>query len=421
MTNIDIALVSAFSSKNDCTEWFRRASGPIDVAPHPQLLKLFDHYLYLFLPSDEPRERIADVVVENAAIIMAYQQSYKVYGEKSIFKERIQRNIIANGIDMFYDEFLLRVDPLLVSLAFNGVAYFHFCVEEPDIVRKIIDRLIFLSSVWRNEYLGTHTLSTDTILFPLKSTPVETSSYLVPCVGNFDNGVMNRGDGVCINKFVPTFLKEGLRNVATACALIYRDSHPNHYYSSHTLPTGDTSVYFKFLMHGVFNISSLLEVFKRIQAISFDTKFVLSGVDISCTVEEFREAISSTSEPAQYNHYVWLLLCHMHKKGKFHLNDVFNASTPFRASVSSGNAIGPAMFNYIVLGDKESLIKFLKIFQFKRNRNFGGTFSSESFATLLYGYRKLGMGLNVKALKIQRGILLNLLSAGYGDIFCLHP
>jgi hypothetical protein len=421
MTDIDIALVSAYSSKNDCIEWIRRANGPNDVAPHAQLTKLFDHYLYLFTPSIEPRERIYDVVVENAAIVMAYQQAYNLYGEKSIFKDRIQRGVIANGVNVFYDEFLLRVDPLLVALAFNSVAYLHFCVEEAGTVRKIVDRLIFLSSVWRNEYLDTHTLITDTISFPSRPAPVEVNLYLTQYVGNFDNTLLTRGDGICTNKFIPTFLREGLRNVSMACALIYRDSHQNHYYSSHTLPAGDTTVYFKFLMHGVSNIDSLLKVFNRINGISFDTKFVLSGIDIRCTVAEFRDAIGATSEPPYHNHYVWLLLCHMYKMNKFHLVDAADIVAPFRAGISSNNAIGPAMFNYIVLGDKESLIKFLKIFQFKRNRNFGGTNTSASFVTLLYGYRKLDMSLNVKELKIQRGILLNMLSAGYGDIFCSHP
>jgi hypothetical protein len=56
--------------------------------------------------------------------------------------------------------------------------------------------------------------------------------------------------------------------------------------------------------------------------------------------------------------------------------------------------------------------------QYKRNRNFSSG-ERNDFIKLLQKYRELNLVLDPKKLKIKRGVLINFLSAGYGDIFCV--
>lgn len=81
-------------------------------------------------------------------------------------------------------------------------------------------------------------------------------------------------------------------------------------------------------------------------------------------------------------------------------------------------ALGQAMFDHVVYKNTKSIMNFLNTMQYKRNRKYEEN-QKKSLVKLIQRYREFGLALDPKKLGIKRGVLINFLSAGYGDIFCV--
>ena len=407
MTNVDIALISGHDLRNDNIGLLRLIGDDDKAPPHPQLIKLFEHYKYVLnLDQAGHSSHIADEVLYKGGIFWVYAKFFELYGEQLIYKTPIHTSHKQNEI--FFIKYLLKVDPLLISLSFNSMAYLFFCTEEHTLVQKIINRLIFLTSVWRT--YTESTLPASVILPTVNGGQVTVASYWVKYVPSFDSsGYRGKDFNLKVANLLPKGFADCIRDLFTTWNIFKKNA--NQY---HTVPSDvNHTIYLRIHVSCAKTISELLEVIKGIDNMFFDPEFIFSGLQWSCTHTELSEAGSMRQgSRAYHNANVWLLLCYLHHNGKLTINGIPHI---WKASEAM---IGPAMFDYCVNKNKEGILKFLKFMQYIKNRDASNSPSGEALEKLIKKYREFGLSLDVKALKIKRGILINFLSAGLGDIFC---
>jgi hypothetical protein len=405
MTNVDLALISGSDFRNDNIGLLRNIGNDVVADIHPQLLELFAHYKEMFINGGSDRNQ--DVVIRNAAVFKVYQLFCDLYGYINIFRDS-DRSTTAS--DVFFQEYVCKVHPLILSLSFNSIAYLYFCTGETSLVKRIIDRLKIISVKWQQYESEVHFSRPSEVIFPLKDRNVGVDHYLLKYVP------ANKADDknsflFCPDNILPPKLNARITDMCSAYWIFKTET--NTYVS---LPEGvNYSLYMKIRVSLCKNVGELINMLRRVDSSNFDLDFVFfSGYKLKCTQEELTKSIPIGSG-AYHKPYMWLLLCHLYKTSKLVIDE--RPSAGFKWNDAGRASIGPAMFDYHAYGNKESLISFLNMFQFKRNRDFSRSFSAANVAKLLKKYRELGLAVDVKALKIKRGILVNLLSAGFGDLF----
>lgn len=394
MINVDGALISGHDLRNDNIDLLRAIGDNDKIAPHPQLLKLFEHYKIMINDTDTD---IHDTVLHKASMAWVYSEYYKTYGPRNIY--RILMDSTDRLDSLFFKEFLLKVDPLLVALAFNSVSYLYFCTEEYKLVGKIIDRLKFLSTIWQ-----AYTVGIDRSIIDLPGQHHLESIWIkhIPPFNIFDRNNKFKGQATFLPKSFITCLCDLL-----VAANLFKEDDPYR-----TIPnSANYSVYLRIHVINSKTIDELIITLQRLRSINFDPSFVFSALNWQFTHEALRERLCE-GKTGYYNPIVWLMLCYLHHNGQL----AITTRNPFTWCVSE-RTIGQAMFDYYVYHNKDSVIKFLNHMQYNKNQTFSDVGRKE-FVGLIKKYREFGMALNAKELKIKRGVLVNFLAAGFGDIFC---
>ena len=390
MTNVDIALISGHDLKNDNIDLLRAIGTNDKIEPHSQLLKLFEHYKYVL--SSNGRQ---DTVVYRASMIWVYSEFYRMYKSRTIYRESMDK--YDNPNETFFKDFLLNVDPMLISLAFNSVSYLYFCTKEYILVEKIITRLKFLSAIWQRYTMD---IRKHTITLP--------GPYILEAIWVEHLPTIDKiNDTNNFPSFLPRPFIVCLGDLLVAANLFETDTPYNPIPDS-----GNYSVYLRICMTHIKNITDLITVLQRINSTVFDLDSVFRGLHWECTHKDLCERLQP-SKTGYYNPHVWLILSYLCHNGQL----TITAREPHVWNVSE-RSLGQAMFDYHAYHNKDSIFKFLNLIQYNKNRSFN-THSKEIFIGLIKKYREFGMALDVKKLKIKRGILLNFLAAGFGDIFCV--
>lgn len=401
MTNVDIALLTGHDLRNDNIELMRQIGDDEKATPHPQLLKLFEHYRYLLYSGINGK----DNTEYKAAMAWVYKTFFEIYGEGMIYREPLY---VHNGAhEPFYKRYLLEVDPLLISLSFNSIVYLWFCTEEYDLVKRIIKRLKYLSSVWQ-ELAGELPGGAMKIRTPSGDRLIE--SHWIKCVPIFEV-VNSRNTDFRIRKLLPSAFVQCIQDVFVAFSIFKRD-----YIDYGNIPSDvNWSVFVKIWLNSDPSIKGLIEILKRLDSIFFDPEFMFSGLKWTCTHQELWSLLKS-DQSGYNNPILWLLLCYLNHTGQLTI-DNGNITTEFRWSTSD-MALGQAMFDHVVYKNTKSIMNFLNTMQYKRNRKYEEN-QKKSLVKLIQRYREFGLALDPKKLGIKRGVLINFLSAGYGDIFCV--
>ena len=405
MTNVDIALLTGHDLRNDNIRLMRLIGTNDKAAPHPQLLTLFEHYKFL-LTSDCPPK---DDILYKASMAYAYSTFFKLYGERIIYREPVNLHISTN--ETFFKKYLLQVDPLLIALSFNSIAYLWFCTEEYSLVKRVVKRLIYLSSVWE-EFLGDGAYR-QSITVCTNSGDEVLESHWVKYMPSF-NIMSTRDNGIDLRiyRLLPPGFNKCIIDVFTAFNLFKRD-----YSAYNTIPDDiNWSVFVKICLNADKSIQRLIDTIKKIESVFFDPEFMFDGLKWQCTHEELKTLLRSDQRGFN-NANVWLLLCYLNRRGQFIINfgNVPPQHTKHNWSTSD-IILGQAMFAYCVYHNPDSIMSFLHTIQFKRNRKH---FDEKIMIKLIQKYREFGLTLDPKKLGIKRGVLINLLSAGFGDIFCV--
>ena len=403
MTNVDIALLTGHDLRNDNIGVLRLIGADDKVTPHPQLLKLFDHYKYL-LSSDES---VKDNILYKAGMAWAYSTFLNLYGEKIVYREPVNIHLTTNQV--FYKKYLMEVDPLLVSLSLNSMAYLWFCTEEYDLVKRITKRLIQLSLVWKTFAYG---LPTQILKVCTPSGDKTLESHWIKYIPSFEL-LNNRNIDIDfkIHKLLPSGFVTCIQDIYTAFNLFRRND-----YNGHNVPSNiNWAVFAKICFNADTSIGCLIETLKKLDSIFFDPEFMFNGLRWECTHQELLSLLKS-GQLGYNNPNLWLLLCYLNHTGKLIINGGY-AVDKHKWSVYNME-LGQAMFDHFVYKNTESIMAYLDIIQYKRNRKFENA-QKNALIQLMKRYREFGLALDPKKLGIKRGVLINLLSAGYGDIFCI--
>jgi hypothetical protein len=402
MTNVDVALLTGHDLRNDNIELMRQIGENDTVAPHPQLVKLFEHYKFMLGDTTTSR----DDTLYKASIAWIYSKFYALYGENTIYRDPVNTHLAINGV--FYKKYLIEVDPLLIALSFNSIAYLWFCTEEHDLVGRIIKRLVFLSSVWQG--IGDDLLK-GTIRVETATGAVSLESHWAKCLPSFEmvNSSARRDVDLRIGRLLPPGFVKCLSDVFTAHNLFRHDQSDYH-----TIPNDiNWSIFIKICLNADMSVTRLIEIIKKLDSVFFDPEFMFSGLKWSCTHAELLGLLRS-DQCGYNNQNLWLLLCYLNHTGQL----TVDGGTPGKYTWgSSGMSLGRAMFDHFVYRDSSSIMAYLNYIQYKRNRQFDDH-ELKRLIALMKKYREFGLTLDPKKLKIGRGVLVNLLSVGMGDILC---
>ena len=337
-------------------------------------------------------------------MIWVYDKFYKLYGEHSIYREKT--DITSSDNKIFFEEYLRNVDPLLVSLSFSSVVYLFFITKEYDLVKRIINRLNFLSLIWK-ECAGDN-IPSISINLPVATGHVPIGSHWARCVPkygyNINLGIQSskellpQGFNVCMSDLFATY------------NLFKRESD-----AYHTIPAEvNHTLFLRIQLKCARTVKELVEILKKIDAVFFDANFVFDALKWKCTHDEL-VTILEVGSRVYFNQNVFLLLCYLYRVGKLEIERSRDQSHVWN---KSDTILGPAMFDYHVYHNKESILKYLSVMQYNKNRS-DKKQHKEKFEKLIKQYRQYSLALNPKELKIKRGILINFISAGLGDIFCV--
>jgi hypothetical protein len=238
-------------------------------------------------------------------------------------------------------------------------------------------------------------------------------SHWVKCMPSFDvMGTRNNGIDLRIYKMLPPGFNKCIVDIFTAFNLFKRD------YNSYNIIPNDInwSVFVKICLNADNSIQRLVDTIKKIESVFFDPEFMFYDLKWQCTHEELKTLLRSDQRGFN-NTNVWLLLCYLNRRGQFTVN--FGGVSPQHTKhkwSASDMILGQAMFDYCIYRNPDSIMSFLNTIQFKRNRKH---FDEKMMIKLIQKYREFGLVLDPKKLRIKRGVLINFLSAGYGDIFCV--
>jgi len=401
MTNVDVALITGHDLRNDNISLLRAIGNDDNATPHPQLIKLFHHYVDMLTAGNK------DDVMHIAGMAWAYSKFFTLYGEEVIYRKTL--NTYRTDFSPFFKRYLLGVDPLLVALSFNSMAYLWFCTEEHELAERVIKRLTFLSSVWRDM---AHGIQETSIELPDRSGPHKATSIWTKYVPSHDvlSG-RNSKTRFSISKLLPDEFNTCITDVFTVFSLFKHSSN-----SYHTIPnTANYTLYTRIHVMCAKTIAEVIDVIKGINTIYFDPEFMFKNLTWKCTHAELVAALPQ-SQRAYSNQNVWLLLCWLVNNGKLAIDS--SAGLSGHKWGAGDNSVGPAMFDFIAYHNKESILSFLDVMQYIKNRKHGNKDTGNEIEKLFKHYRSFDMTLDVKRLKIKRGVIINFLSAGLGDIFC---
>ena len=414
MTNVDLSLITGHDFRNYNVPLLRMIGGDYKATPHPQLLKLFEHYKYM-LRNDGPR----DEVLLRASLFWVYQTFIEQYGEDIICRERIDHNQYS---PIFFKEYLLKIDPLIISLSFSEIVFLFFGIEDYDLAKRIIKRLSYLSSVW-TEFCSEESTGNVLRLPAYKHPAKEITSHWNNLTGN-PFYPTPRIPLIDPRSFLPEKLVVCLKDVWSAYNIFKNNGR------IYARDGSEIDLFIKICLGSDRSLKQLLNIIQKIEVLSFDPVFIFSGLRWKCTRQEFVDALPRTVD--NINPIAWMILCYLHKIGSFNIDFDKEANlkikhinrsrwSPNEPEAYKTMFLGCAMFDYHVFDNKETILTFLENIQYKRYRKSWNDGLTKSLIKTAKRYRELNLTLDPKELKIKRGVLINILSAGLGDIFCCPP